>query len=53
MKKTIFAFGLVTGLAANLFAGETLRLKLQEQNQYNPGTRKSMQSESWIYRNAK
>jgi Ca-activated chloride channel family protein len=29
MKKTIFAFGLVTGLAANLFAGETLRLKLE------------------------
>ncbi len=29
MKKTIFAFGLVTGLAANLCAGETLRLKLE------------------------
>src|SRR5664279_5439681 len=29
MRKTIFAFGLVTGLAANLFAGETLRLKLE------------------------
>ncbi len=29
MKKTIIAFGLLTGLAANLFAGETLRLKLE------------------------
>ena len=29
MKQTIFAFGLVTGLAANLVAGETLRLKLE------------------------
>jgi Ca-activated chloride channel family protein len=29
MNKTICAFGLVTGLAANLFAGETLRLKLE------------------------
>src|ERR1035438_892198 len=29
MNKTILAFGLVTGLAANLVAGETLRLKLQ------------------------
>src|ERR1035441_7055664 len=29
MKKTIFAFGLVTGLALNLCAGETLRLKLE------------------------
>jgi Ca-activated chloride channel family protein len=29
MKKTIFALGLVTGLATNLVAGETLRLKLE------------------------
>jgi Ca-activated chloride channel family protein len=29
MKKTIFAFSLVTGLSASLFAGETLRLKLE------------------------
>jgi Ca-activated chloride channel family protein len=29
MKKKVFAFGLVTGLAANLCAGETLRLKLE------------------------
>ena len=29
MKNTIFAFGLVTGLSASLFAGETLRLKLE------------------------
>ena len=29
MKKTFFAFGLVTGLTSTLFAGETLRLKLE------------------------
>jgi Ca-activated chloride channel family protein len=29
MKKTILAFGLVTGLSPSLFAGETLRLKLE------------------------
>jgi Ca-activated chloride channel homolog len=34
MKKTIFAFGLVTGLAANLFAGETLRLKLEPEREF-------------------
>jgi Ca-activated chloride channel family protein len=35
--------------AANL----RLRANQLEQNQYDPGTRKSMQSESWIYRNSK
>jgi Ca-activated chloride channel homolog len=29
MKRTIFAYGLATGLATTLFAGETLRLKLE------------------------
>jgi Ca-activated chloride channel family protein len=29
MNKTIIAFGLVTGLSASLFAGETVRLKLE------------------------
>jgi Ca-activated chloride channel family protein len=29
MRKTIFAFGLATGLATNLAAGDTLRLKLE------------------------
>jgi Ca-activated chloride channel family protein len=34
MKKTIFAFGLVTGLTANLVAGETLRLKLESDREF-------------------
>src|ERR1039458_7107758 len=34
MNKTILAFGLVTGLAANLVAGETLRLKLQPDREF-------------------
>jgi len=34
MKKIVFAFGLVTGLAANLVAGETLRLKLEPDREF-------------------
>jgi Ca-activated chloride channel family protein len=34
MKKTIFALGLVTGLSANLFAGETLHLKLEPDREF-------------------
>ncbi len=33
--------------------GLRLRASQLEQNQYDTGTRKSMQSESWLYRNAK
>ena len=34
MNKTILTFGLVTGLAANLVAGETLRLKLEPDREF-------------------
>ena len=51
MKTTALVIGLAVPLWAG-FAGETLRLKLQ-QNQYDSGARKSLQSESWTSRNSK
>jgi hypothetical protein len=52
MKIIAIALGLAAGFTAQLCAGETLRLKF-EQNQYGSGTRKSLQNESWQWRNSK